>query len=490
MGGGYYDYDVAQQTRSSSSANFSFHQYVAANDPSRRREVHPILNIHGKVRECHNETAVVVAMDVTRSRGQDTRIMYEKLPTLMGQIEVKNYVQGVAISFAAIGDATSGDQAPIQVGQFEADNRLDEVLSHFWIEEGGGGTGQESYELVAYYYAHHTHLTCVEQGRKGYFFFIGDEGFYPKVHADQLRTLLGQPIEQDVDAASAFRALQEKFEVFFIYPRKSFEQRKQDIDAEIKQRVEAAGGQYAGVDIRASLIWNNTNDLDLHVIPPSGEEVFFGHKRSLCHGWLDVDMNVHGESIKPVENVRWKTGEAPAGKYKVFVQNFRFYDPQRAPTPFRVELEVNGQITHFDGVISPNQETGAKSNVIVTEFNYDPSQRPQTKSAQEQYAGYQDDVILEQWASVIPREHILLIDDPHAIVDVLLGALAISSGATDLDGYMLDLRGREQTQNLQADTSRALHGLSSRRAVLPAQTLASLPGAQNARKRGGSSTRL
>lgn len=490
MGGGYYDYDVAQQTRSTSGTNFSIHQYVAANDPSQRREVHPSLNIHGRIRECLNQTAVVVAMDVTRSRGQDTRIMYEKLPTLMGQIEVKNYVQGVAISFAAIGDASSGDQAPIQVGQFEADNRLDEVLSHFWIEEGGGGTGQESYELMAHYYAHFTRLACVEQGRKGFFFFIGDEGFYPQVRADQIRSLLGQPADQDVDAAASFRALQEKFEVFFIYPRKSFEQRKQDIDAEIKQRVEAAGGQYEGVDVRASLIWNNTNDLDLHMVTPSGEHIFFNHKQSRCKGWLDVDMNVRGESIKPVENIRWKKGEAPAGTYTIYVQNFRFYEADKAPTTFRVELEVNGQISHFDGVISPHQETQAASNVTVTQFTYDPSQRPAQKSQEEQYAGYQDELILEQWASVLPREHILLIDSPHSIVDVVLGALAISSGTTDLEGYLDDLQAREHTPARRADTTRALQGLKSRQVEIPALSLASLPSAQQARKRGGSSTRL
>lgn len=52
---------------------------------------------------------------------------YDKLPMFIGQIIMKNYVSGPAVSFAAIGDANS-DQAPLQVGQFEADNRLDEVL--------------------------------------------------------------------------------------------------------------------------------------------------------------------------------------------------------------------------------------------------------------------------------------------------------------------------------------------------------------------------
>lgn len=492
MGGGSYSYDVAREARASNSDAFSYQGYATGASEEEQREVHPLLNPYNTIRECMNTTAIVVALDVTRSRGNDSRIMYEKLPTFLGQIEVKAYVEGAGISFAAIGDASSGDKAPLQVGQFEADNRLDEVLSSFWLEEGGGGTGQESYELAAYYYARHSQLDCLDRGQKGYFFFIGDEGFYPRVKKSQVKQVLGRDIEDDVDSTIIFRELQEKYHVFLILPKKSWQERKADIDAEIQQRVEAAGGQYKNVDIRASLLWNNRNDLDLHIIPPSGEEIYYGHKQSQCGGWLDVDMNVNGETTKPVENIRWSKGKAPKGKYKVIVQNYAFHEQNHAPTPYRIEVEVAGEVQHFEGVASPNRETGASSNQLVYEFHFDPSkphknEEPDTQ--EDKYQNYHDEVIIEQWAAVLPRENILMIEDANTIIDVMLGALSLVAANHDLDTYIVDLKDR-QTENVMIEqTGQALEALAKSRSITKIDTTG-LPAKQSGKKRGGGSTRL
>ena len=147
------------------------------------------------------------------------------------------------------------------------------------------------------------------------------------------------------------------------------------IDAEIRRRVLQAGGTHEGCDIRVSLLWNNRNDLDLHVITPKNEHVYFGAKRASCGGWLDVDMNVSGNTDTPVENIRWTRTMAPAGRYQVYVQNYRFHERVQSPTPFRIELEVSGEVYHCDSVISPRLQTGTASNVEVTEFQYQPGQK-------------------------------------------------------------------------------------------------------------------
>ena len=242
MGGGSYSGDVAQRTRSTSESIIRARSQRAS--ASERRECHPDLNPKGKNRECADSaehpktTPIGVAMDVTRSRGEDIAVIYGKLPMFIGQIIMKNYVPDPVISFAAVGDASSGDKAPIQTGQFESDNRLDAILSKIWLEGGGGGTGQESYELMAYYYAMHSNLACNRRGKKGYFFFIGDEGFYPAVVKDQIKVWIGDEVPENLPAADIFRKLQEKYQVFFIYPQKTCEERRADIDAEMKQRVE------------------------------------------------------------------------------------------------------------------------------------------------------------------------------------------------------------------------------------------------------------
>lgn len=141
------------------------------------------------------------------------------------------------------------------------------------------------------------------------------------------------------------------------------------IDAEVKKRVTAAGGRYEDVDIRASLIWNNRNDLDLHVRTPR-EHLYFGNKHTRCGGWLDVDMNVRGETTTPIENIRWARGDAQTGTYTVWVENYRFHEPSRDGTPFRVELEINGEVFHFDGC-TPRGRTSDESRIAVADIRYE-----------------------------------------------------------------------------------------------------------------------
>jgi Ca-activated chloride channel family protein len=134
---------------------------------------------------------------------------------------------------------------------------------------------------------------------------------------------------------------------------------------EFSGRLSQAGAQSG--DIRVSLLWNNRNDLDIHVVTPRQEEIFYGHTRDAAGGFLDVDMNVGGETTKPVENIFWAQGRAPQGQYRVFVQNYGYHESKRGPTTFQVEIKNGNEYSYFEGTVSG---AGRGSNTEVCTFEY------------------------------------------------------------------------------------------------------------------------
>ena len=109
--------------------------------------------------------------------------------------------------------------------------------------------------------------------------------------------------------------------------------------SELRARLEREGAQSS--DVQISLMWNNYNDLDLHVLCPSGERIHGGNKTSACGGELDVDANVRAETRKPVENVFWEEGKAPAGRYQVYVHYYKKHKKRRSKDPTKFQVIIN-----------------------------------------------------------------------------------------------------------------------------------------------------
>jgi len=104
-------------------------------------------------------------------------------------------------------------------------------------------------------------------------------------------------------------------------------------------------------DLRISLMWSNTNDLDLHVVDPSETEIYYQRRRSPTGGLLDIDMNASPPLQSPaVENVFWPERGAPSGRFRVYVNHFRTYD-RTDETPFTVRILIRGRTTDFRGSI-------------------------------------------------------------------------------------------------------------------------------------------
>ena len=198
----------------------------SGNEVFTQRGTHPLMNPHGlKVRESRdnadhpNSLAVVFALDVTGSMGDIPRLLATReLPTFM-KLLTDCGVADPQLLFMAIGDATS-DRAALQVGQFESTAKLmDQWLTWSYLEGGGGGSGEESYELAFYVLAQHTDTDCwVKRKKRGYLFMTGDELPYPAVSRHQIEALIGEKLDEDIPIEEVIAAAAESYHLFFLIP--------------------------------------------------------------------------------------------------------------------------------------------------------------------------------------------------------------------------------------------------------------------------------
>lgn len=249
MGSGVWSTDVYEAAeRYRRAAGVSAFAY---SDGGARR-VHPTLDPYGvTVRESRDSAehprslAIAVLFDVTGSMRTVPRVLQTKLPKLLGLLLRKGYATDPQILFGAIGDATC-DRMPLQVGQFESDNRMDDHLGNIVLEGGGGGQMTESYELALYFMARHTAIDCFERrGRRGYLFLIGDELAYPRVKAGEVRRVIGDELTEDVPLRQIVAEVRRRYDTYYLLP---------------------AGSSYAGdrrvLDFWRDLLGQNTLELD------------------------------------------------------------------------------------------------------------------------------------------------------------------------------------------------------------------------------------
>ena len=143
---------------------------------------------------------------------------------------------------------------------------------------------------------------------------------------------------------------------------------------ELQARLDREGARSG--DVQISLMWDNYNDLDLHVVCPSGERIHGGNKTSECGGELDVDANVRPETKKPVENVVWADETAQPGEYQVYVHHYKKHKKRRTkdPTKFKVIVNNVGELLEFDGKLSHGDPIK-----LVAQFDVPTAEQRQSK---------------------------------------------------------------------------------------------------------------
>jgi hypothetical protein len=101
-------------------------------------------------------------------------------------------------------------------------------------------------------------------------------------------------------------------------------------------------------DVKITLSFDRLHDLDLHVIEPSGDQIFYQRPGSTIGGQLDLDSGANCmPSPSNSENVFWPPGGAPAGEYRVSVQNYQQCSP--GEIKFTVRIAYDDVVKTFDG---------------------------------------------------------------------------------------------------------------------------------------------
>ncbi len=115
-------------------------------------------------------------------------------------------------------------------------------------------------------------------------------------------------------------------------------------------RITVAALEHGYGDVQITLTWDNGADLDLHVIDPNGEEIWWNHTYSVSDGKLDVD-DIDGYGP---ENIFWPRLKAPDGTYKVYIHHYP-WDNKPKSSNYTVLINAFGVIKKYTGSITENQ---------------------------------------------------------------------------------------------------------------------------------------
>lgn len=144
-------------------------------------------------------------------------------------------------------------------------------------------------------------------------------------------------------------------------------------DEEIQEQIGGRRDEFGGSTgyLTVSLMWNNTDDLDLAVVMPNKRDtIYYNRPTHISGGRLDVDKNTFGYPGRPVpmpvmnplENINWKE-KPPSGEYQVLVSLFGRRTTSRKPVPFTIQVIQEGKSKSYSGKIATPSRKFKKQNI-------------------------------------------------------------------------------------------------------------------------------
>lgn len=216
-------YDKVSGRKISSGSTFSYTANVRMSGVHEAHDGLKVLDAAGRpfTRESRDSdehpasTPIVIGFDETGSMGENPAILQRELKALFGMLVRRDAVSDPQIAIGAYGD-TECDRVPVQLSQFESDNRIDDNLDNVYIEGLGGANHGEMSTALAWFVARHVVTDAWEKRRKkGYVFLIGDECAL-SVGRSEAKKFLGEAKPVTITPEMAFAALRERWDVWFL----------------------------------------------------------------------------------------------------------------------------------------------------------------------------------------------------------------------------------------------------------------------------------
>ncbi|MBZ0270010.1 hypothetical protein K8I85_17805 [bacterium] len=123
-------------------------------------------------------------------------------------------------------------------------------------------------------------------------------------------------------------------------------------------------------DVQVTVNWDTDADVDLHVVDPSAQEIYWASRTSASGGELDLDSNAacNGDGVSN-ENITWGVGAAPNGTYTVRVDYWSAC--QASETNYTVLINNGGDVSISHGTFTgPGDNGGAGSGVLIGTFTF------------------------------------------------------------------------------------------------------------------------
>ena len=110
-------------------------------------------------------------------------------------------------------------------------------------------------------------------------------------------------------------------------------------------------------DVQVTLSWDVDSDVDLHVVAPGGEEIYYGRRQGSNGAELDLDSNAACDidGIRN-ENITWPVGRAPRGQYTVRVDYWSSCGVER--TNYTVRVNNGGEVQIVTGFFTGAGDRG------------------------------------------------------------------------------------------------------------------------------------